>query len=123
MPQLDRRKSPRYYCRLSALLENKEVPVYLYDLCLDGCFIETLKEDLIPKGEKVNLVIFVPCVGPIEVKGIVRHHGTPERVGMGIEFVEFSEHLQLVYALFVKKVLPLLQEARMLYQKLVKEEE
>ncbi|HHI97992.1 MAG TPA: PilZ domain-containing protein [Thermodesulfatator atlanticus] len=114
---IDRRKYPRYCCRLPAFLNDREMHVYLCDLSLSGCFIEAPPELLIPKGEKVSLTLMLPCVGPLPVTGIVRHHGTAERLGMGIEFLEFPDRLHLVYAKFVK-ILPLLEEARNLYQKL-----
>ncbi len=118
----DRRKSPRYCCRLPAFLNDQETHVFLCDLSLTGCFVESTREDLIPVGEKVSLILMLPCIGPLPVEGIVRHHGIPERPGMGIEFLEFPDRLHRVYAKFVK-ILPILEEARDLYRQLVREEE
>jgi hypothetical protein len=118
MSLIERRKYPRYCCRLVAYLNEKQVHLYLCDLSLGGCFVETEKEHLLPRGSRVNLVLFLPCIGPIPVEGVVQHHGTEKRVGMGIEFVRFSDRLHLVYAKFVK-ILSILEEARALYQELV----
>ncbi len=114
---IERRKYPRYCCRLAAFLNEKQVHVYLCDLSLGGCFVETSEENLLPRGTRVNLTLFLPCVGPLPVTGIVHHHGVPERQGMGVEFIYFPDRLHLVYAKFVK-ILPILEEARELYRRL-----
>ncbi|NPB09845.1 MAG: PilZ domain-containing protein [Thermodesulfobacteria bacterium] len=116
-PEIDRRKYPRYCCRLPAFLNERKMQVSLCDLSLGGCFIEAPKEKLLPRGTKVNLVLSLPCVGPLSVTGIVLHHGTPARLGMGVEFIYFPRRLHLVYAKFVK-IFPILEEARKLYQRL-----
>ncbi len=118
---MERRKYPRYCCFLPAFIEEKRVKVWLYDLSLTGCFIEYLEDDMIPVGKTVNLVLFLPCIGMVSVKGIVQHHGTKERRGMGIEFIRFSDRMHLVYAKFVK-ILPILQEARNLLLEITREE-
>ncbi len=117
---IDRRKSPRYCCRLPAFLNDKEVHVYLCDLSLTGCFVEATEDLLIPRGQKVTLTLFLPCIGPVPVTGVVRHHGSPDRLGMGIEFLKFPDNLHRVYAKFVK-ILPILEEARNLYRELAKD--
>ncbi len=114
---IDRRKSPRYCCRLPAFFNDREVHVYLCDLSLTGCFVEATEELLVPVGEKLTLTLMLPCIGPVPVIGLVRHHGSPERIGMGVEFLEFPDRLHRVYAKFVK-ILPILEEARELYREL-----
>ncbi|WP_022854482.1 PilZ domain-containing protein [Thermodesulfatator atlanticus] len=117
----DRRKSPRYCCQLPVFVNEKEMHLYLCDLSLTGCFVEATEELLLPVGEKITLTLFLPCVGPLPVEGIVRHHGTPDRIGMGVEFLSFPDRLHRVYAKFVK-ILPILEEARNLYRELVEME-
>ncbi|WP_457755816.1 PilZ domain-containing protein [Thermodesulfatator indicus] len=114
---VDRRRSPRYCCQLPVYIDEKNLSLFLCDLSLTGCFIETLPKNLIPIGEKITLILSLPCVGPIPIDGIIRHHGTPERVGMGIEFLSFHDGLHRVYAKFVK-ILPILEEARNLYREI-----
>ena len=116
--QIERRKYPRYCCRITAFLNNKQVHLYLCDLSLGGCFVEAGPENLLPKRSRVKLTLFLPCIGPVPVEGIVQHHGSSERPGMGIEFISFPDRLHLVYAKFVK-ILPILQEAKELYEKLI----
>ncbi len=113
LKKIERRKYPRYCCSIPAFIEEKRVKVWLYDLSLTGCFIEYLEGAMIQRGKTVNLVLFLPCIGRVYVKGIVQHHGTKEREGMGIEFIRFPDRMHIVYAKFVK-ILPILQEARSL---------
>lgn len=114
---IDHRKYPRYCCRLTVFLNETQMHLYLCDLSLGGCFLEAPEEYILPRGTLVNLIIFLPCIGPIHVEGIIQHHGSPSRKGMGIEFIHFHDRLHLVYAKFVK-ILPILEEARQLYLEL-----
>ncbi len=115
---IDHRKYPRYCCRITVFLNETQMHLYLCDLSLGGCFLEAPEEYILPRGSLVNLILFLPCIGPVHVEGIVQHHGSNTRKGMGIEFIHFHNRLHLVFAKFVK-ILPILEEARELYKKLI----
>ncbi len=117
----ERRKYPRYACYLPAYIRDIEIQVFLCDLSLNGCFVEVPEKSFLPVGEKIWLNIYLPCVGEISVEGLVMHHGTPTRKGMGIEFIRFPDRLHLVYAKFIK-ILPILNEAQQLLHKLTKKD-
>lgn len=117
LTSFERRKYPRYSCHLPAFLEDQGIQIFLCDLSLAGCFVEVPERALLPVGQKVKMVLYLPCVGQIPVEGIVQHHGSAQRRGMGIEFVRFPNRLHLVYAKFVK-ILPILEEARALLHEL-----
>ncbi len=95
---------------------------YASNISLDGCFVET--DSAISEGFLTDLLIELPVVGIIAMKGYVQHKGQNDD-GLGMEFVHVrfekdqSEYFA-IYAQFVK-MLPQLEKIHDNYKQLVEQ--
>ena len=116
----ERRKSKRYNILLKVYFPEFDLHGYASNISLDGCFVET--ECTISEGFLTDLLMELPVVGVIAMKGYVQHRGKHEN-GLGMEFVHVrfeqdqTEYFS-IYAQFVK-LLPMLEDIRGKYLQLV----
>lgn len=100
----ERRKSPRYNILLNVYFPEFDLHGYAANISLDGCFIKT--ENIISEGFLTDILMELPIIGVIAMKGYVQHKGKND-TGIGLEFVQVRfEHDQseyfTIYSQFVK---------------------
>ncbi len=118
----EKRKSKRYPITLRVYFPEFGLHGYATNISLDGCFIRTVCA--ISEGFLTDILIELPVVGVIAMKGYVQHKGRSNE-GLGVEFVqvrfekEQSDYFS-IYSQFVK-ILPRLEEIQAEYQQLVQQ--
>jgi hypothetical protein len=111
--KIDRRRFPRLGVKVKAYLPGDSTPYEVSNISYKGCFIETPKK--IDRGKLLLFEVDLPYIGKVPIYGIVVHHGTPEKPGLGIEIIEVDHDLTPVWALFIK-AMGYIEEARSIYQ-------
>jgi len=118
----ERRKSKRYRILLRVFFPEFRLEGYASNISLDGCFVETVST--ISEGFLTDLLMELPVVGVIAMKGYVQHTGQNNE-GVGMEFVHVrfeedqSEYFS-IYSQFVK-LLPRLEDIHNKYEQLVEQ--
>ncbi len=115
--KIDMRRFPRFYTQIKAYLPGDPTPYEVSNISYKGCFIATPKK--IDRGKLLLFEVELPYIGRIPIYGVVVHHGTPEKPGLGIEIVEIDHNLTPVWALFIK-AMGYIEEAREIYQQTMK---
>ncbi len=82
---IERRRSPRFHMALPVYFASLERWGVTRDLSLEGCFVEV--EQVPGEGFVEDLLIDIPVVGAIALKGYVHHTGN-ESEGLGMQFVQ-----------------------------------
>lgn len=123
----ERRKAPRHPLRLRAYFPGQNVFGRTSDISLYGCFVET--DAPLDEGEVMDMLIELPVIGPIPIKGYIQHKKseTAEKTGVGMQFVQVrfapdeSEYFN-IYQQFIK-LMPQLEKIRGVYMELVQKGE
>jgi len=115
---IDLRRYPRCITKLKAFFPDDENPYEVLNVSYKGCFIKTDKK--IPINKLVYFEIEIPDVGLIPIYGVVIHHGTPEREGLGIEIIDIDKNMRPVWNYYLKALL-YIEEAKSAYQKALEE--
>ncbi len=116
----ERRKSPRYPINLRAYFPELKIWGHTTNISLDGCYIEV--NTPISEGFLTDLLIEIPVIGTVALKGYVQHTGN-KKPGMGLQFVQVrfayeESDYYTIYSRFVK-LMPRLEEIRGIYLDLV----
>ncbi|RTZ97511.1 MAG: hypothetical protein DSY90_07190 [Deltaproteobacteria bacterium] len=122
MSEIERRKSLRLAVYLRAYFPDLDIKGRVSNISLDGCYVRVAAE--LEKEGKVNLVIDLPVVGPVSLKGYVHHKSGNEMNGVGIQFIHvgFTPDESIYYGVFSRsvKILSQLQEVRDYYHQMTK---
>ncbi len=120
----ERRKSPRYPVSLTVYFPKFEAWGRTDNVSMDGCYV--IVDLPAADGFITDMLIELPVIGTIAMKGYVQHHRGPEK-GMGLQFVQvrFAKHQSYYYNLYVRfiKALPRLEEVRSIYLDMVQKGE
>ncbi|WP_038057777.1 PilZ domain-containing protein [Thermodesulfobacterium hydrogeniphilum] len=116
---IDLRRFPRCITRLKAYFPEDNKSYEIRDISYKGCFIKTDKK--ISTKRLVYFEIEIPDVGLIPVYGVVIHHGTQERPGLGIEIVDIDKNMLPVWSYYLK-ALSYIEEAKRAYKRALEEE-
>ncbi len=118
----ERRKSPRYPAHLHAYFPEFHLWGYTSNISLDGCYV--VISISISEGFITDLVLELPVVGAIPLKGYVQRRGQCLS-GLGLQFIQLhlendqSDYYSL-YARFIKQI-SRLEEVREYYLDLVRQ--
>ncbi len=116
----ERRKSPRYPVSLPVYFPHFETWGRTDNVSMDGCYVVV---DLpAADGFVTDILIELPVIGTIAMKGYVQHHHGPEN-GMGLQFIQvrFAKNQSYYYNLYARfiKILPKFEEIRSIYLEMV----
>ena len=118
----ERRKGPRYSANFRVYFPKFNISGHTSDISLDGCYVAT--GSCMTTGFITDLLIDLPVVGVIALKGYVQHLGLTKS-GVGLQFVQVrfesdqSEYYDL-YSQFLKSITQL-EEIRTNYLDLVQQ--
>lgn len=118
----ERRKGLRYTVNFRVFFPEFNIYGYTYDISLDGCFVTI--DSSMSVGFMTDLLLDLPVVGVIALKGYVQHTGKAES-GVGLQFVQVrfesdqSDYFSL-YSRFLQ-AMPQLDEIRKSYRDLVQQ--
>ena len=118
----ERRKGLRYTVNFRVFFPEFNVYGHTYDISLDGCFVTI--DSSMSVGFMTDLLLDLPVVGVIALKGYVQHTGKEES-GVGLQFVQVrfesdqSDYFSL-YSRFLQ-TMPQLEEIRKSYLDLVQQ--
>jgi len=118
----ERRKSPRYPAHLHVYLPEFHLWGYTSDISLDGCYV--VISISISEGFITDLILELPVVGAIRLKGYVQRRGQ-YLSGLGLQFIQLqfendqSDYYSL-YARFLKHI-SRLEDVREYYLDLVRQ--
>jgi hypothetical protein len=118
----EKRKGLRYTVNFRVFFPEFDIYGYTYDISLDGCFVKM--DSPMSVGFITDLLLDLPVVGVIALKGYVQHTGKMES-GVGLQFVQVkfesdqSDYFSL-YSRFLN-VMPHLEEIRKSYLDLVQQ--
>ncbi|MGB9712016.1 MAG: PilZ domain-containing protein [Dissulfurimicrobium hydrothermale] len=116
----ERRKTQRHPLHLRVYFPSQDILGHTSNISLYGCFVET--EVPIDEGEAMDMLIELPVIGPIPLKGYIQHKNG-EKTGIGMQFVqvrfaqEESEYFN-IYQQFIK-LMSQLEKIRESYLELV----
>lgn len=120
----ERRNAPRHSLRLRVYFPGLNIFGHTSDVSLYGCFVET--NTPLDEGEVINMLIELPLIGAIPIKGYIQHK-KPKTIGgagVGMQFVQVrfapdeSEYFN-IYQQFVK-LIPQIERIRDRYMEFVK---
>jgi len=124
MTELERRKSLRFTVYLRAYFPELDLKGRVTNISLDGCYVRVASN--LEKEGRVDLVIDLPVVGPVLLKGYVHHKADDGLKGVGLQFIHvgFAPEESIYYGVFSRsvKILSQLQEVREYYHQLTKQE-
>ena len=118
----ERRKGLRYTVNFRVFFPEFNIYGHTYDISLDGCFVKI--DASMSVGFMTDLLLELPVVGVIALKGYVQHTGKAES-GVGLQFVQVrfesdqSDYFSL-YSRFLQ-TMPQLEEIRKSYLDLVQQ--
>ena len=119
----ERRKGPRYSANFRVYLPEFNIWGHTTNISLDGCYVTI--DSSMSVGFITDLLIELPVVGVVALKGYVQHLGKAKS-GAGLQFVQVrfepdqSDYYNL-YLRFLKSMSPL-EEIRENYLELVKQD-
>jgi hypothetical protein len=117
---MERRKSQRYPVQLKVFFPEHDLWGYTKNISLDGCFVKTTEP--ISEGFLADLLLELPVVGTIALKGYIHHSGR-ENEGVGMQFVQvrFAPEQSDYYAIYSEflKMMPQLEKIRSNYLDMV----
>lgn len=120
----ERRKSPRYPVTLTVYFPQFDSWGRTDNISMDGCYI--LADLPAADGFITDMLIELPVIGTIAMKGYVQHHQGPGK-GLGLQFVQvrFARQQSYYYNLYVRfvKELPKLEQLRSTYLDMVQKGE
>jgi hypothetical protein len=124
MTELERRKSLRLAVYLRTYFPELELKGRVTNISLDGCYVRVASN--LEKEGRVDLIIDLPVVGPVLLKGYIHHKTDDELKGVGLQFIHggFAPDESIYYGVFSRsvKILSQLQEVRDYYHQLAKQE-
>ncbi len=96
---MERRRSPRYPVNLRVYFPEHDLWGFTKNISLDGCFVKVNKK--INEGFLADLLLELPIIGVISLKGYVQHTGA-EGDGLGMQFVQvrFAQEQSAYYSLY-----------------------
>ena len=113
---MERRRSPRYPVKLRAYFPEYKLWGTTKDVSIDGCFITIEKK--ISEGFLADMLLELPIIGVIALKGYVHHTGSTEE-GLGMQFVQvrFAHDQSAYYSIYADyiKLLPAHESIRSRY--------
>ncbi len=113
---MERRKSPRYSIYLRVYFPEHDLWGFTKNISLDGCFVQTA--ETISAGFLADLLLELPVVGVVSLKGYIHHSGT-DGEGMGMQFVQvrFAPEQSDYYGLYADfiKLMPEMERIRANY--------
>jgi hypothetical protein len=119
----ERRKGPRYSTNFRVYFPEFNMWGYTYNISLDGCFVTV--EPSMSAGFITDLLVELPVVGVIALKGYVQHLGKTKS-GVGLQFVQvrFEPDQSDYYNLYLRflKGMSQLEEIRKSYLDLVQQD-
>ncbi len=122
MTDVERRKSLRLAVYLEAYFPELDLKGRVSNLSLDGCFVRVGAK--LEKKGRVDLIIDLPVVGPVLLKGYVHHKAEDTINGVGLQFIHvgFAPEESICYKVFSRsvKIMSQLQDVRKEYHQLVK---
>ena len=119
----ERRKGPRYSANFRIYFPEFNISGHTSNISLDGCYVTA--DSAMSEGFITDLLVELPVVGVIVLKGYVQHLGRT-KAGAGLQFVQVrfesdqSEYYNL-YSQFLK-CMSQLEEIRENYLDLVKQD-
>ena len=120
---MERRKYPRYPVRLRVYFPEHNLWGYTTNVSLDGCFVKV--ERFISEGFLADLLLELPVIGVVYLKGYVHHTGANGE-GLGMQFVQvrFASEESDYYSLYADflKLMPRLEDIRSKYLALIQSE-
>lgn len=119
----ERRKGPRYSANFRVYLPEFNIWGHTTNISLDGCYVAI--DSFMSVGFITDLLIDLPVVGVIALKGYVQHLGETKS-GAGIQFVQvrFEPDQSDYYNLYLRflKGMSQFEEIRENYLELVKQD-
>ncbi len=117
---MERRRSQRYPIHLRVYFPEHNMWGYTKNVSLDGCFVRT--SEPISEGFLADLLLELPVVGVIALKGYIHHSGR-EQDGVGMQFVQVrfapgQSDYHAIYSDFLK-TMPELEKIRSKYLDMV----
>ncbi len=116
--KIDRRRFTRFDTYAKAYLPRDSTPYEVTNISYKGCFIATSQK--IDRGKLLFFEVELPYIGRVPIYGVVVHHGTPEKPGLGIEIIEIDHDLTPVWVLFIK-AMGYIEEAKKIYDQTMKQ--
>jgi len=117
---MEKRKHPRYPVRLRAYFPEHDLWGYTTNISQNGCFVKV--KEFIAEGFLADLLLELPVIGVIKLKGYVLHTGLSNE-GLGMQFVQvrFSSEESDYYPFYEDflYLMPRLEETRLKYLTLV----
>jgi hypothetical protein len=119
----ERRKGSRYSANFRVYFPEFNISGHTFNISLDGCYVEV--DSSMSVGFITDLLVELPVVGVIALKGYVQHLGQAKS-GVGLEFVQVrfepdqSEYYS-IYSQFLKGISQF-EEIREYYLDLVKQD-
>lgn len=124
MVDRERRKGPRYPVRFRVYFPQAEIDGQATNISLDGCYVKTTTN--MENEGRVELILELPIVGPVQLNGYVHHRSAQPSRGVGLQFIHvgFSPEESIYYGVFSRfiKVLAQLQDVREYYHQLAEQE-
>ena len=113
----ERRRHPRYPIKLRVYFLEEGVTGTMENVSLDGCYIKADAE--ITEGVVKDMLVEIPIVGVIALKGYVQHtRKDEEKKGMGIQLVKVRfDSDQEIYYQFFTRFIECLKELDALHEK------
>ena len=119
----EKRKGPRYPVNFRVYFPEFNISGYTSNISLDGCFVAV--DPSMSTGFITDLLVELPVVGVIALKGYVQHLGHAKS-GVGLQFVQvrFESDQSEYYSLYLQflKGMSHLEEIRENYLELVKQD-
>jgi hypothetical protein len=119
----ERRKGARYSVNFRVFFPDFNISGYTTNISLDGCYV--MINSSMSVGFITNLLVELPVVGVIALKGYVQHIDQAEP-GVGMQFVQvrFESDQSEYYSLYLRflKVTSQLEEIRDNYLDLVQQD-